>query len=507
MKKNDPLSALLLAPSGHHLAAQAFENTKIGVFAVGLSLAIFTQVFGQPVISVLLYGPSGSNESYYLLPTNTTFTAASETTWRAMTTSDFAKYSLIIIDDPTWGADPPPAALLAAYDTRNTWAAAVTGRIVVGGMDAWYHASNGESAAGTYLKASLDWLTKGPVGKTALYVGSDWGTRNLDFLSPFGAFGSSAFTADTIHITSPGHPIMSGSTSASLSGWNQSAHSSLTYPASFSSLATGTDFNFITGTVVVARDTVFLPPSLQPLLPGKCDISGSAEGVVVSGNYAYVAAWNGGLQVIDVRNPANCVRVGGYVTTGWAYGAAVSGNYAFVADGDLQVIDVSDPTNCVRVGGYVTSGTAFGVAISGNYAYVADYDAGLQIFDVSNPTNCMRVGGCDTSVDAEVVAVSGNYAYVTGGLEGGAMEVIDVRNPTNCVRISRYAASEYANGVAVSGNYAYLAAETGLKVIDVSNPYELRARGRLCHQLVRPRCGAVGKLRLPGGLHCGPGGD
>jgi hypothetical protein len=53
---------------------------------------------------------------------------------------------------------------------------------------------------------------------------------------------------------------------------------------------------------------------------------------------------------------------------------AVAGNYAYVADGlaGLQVIDVSNPANCVRVGGHDTSGAAYDVEISGNYAYVAD---------------------------------------------------------------------------------------------------------------------------------------
>ena len=38
----------------------------------------------------------------------------------------------------------------------------------------------------------------------------------------------------------------------------------------------------------------------------------------------------------------------------------------------------------------------------------------------------------------------------------------------------------YAYGVAVAGNYAYVADGTaGLQVIDVSNPANLRARGRL----------------------------
>ena len=81
---------------------------------------------------------------------------------------------------------------------------------------------------------------------------------------------------------------------------------------------------------------------------------------------------------------------------------AVSGNYAYVADGDagLQVIDVSNPANPQRVGGYDTSGDAQGVAVSGNYAYVADGGAGLQVIDVSNPANPQRVGGYDTSGSA-----------------------------------------------------------------------------------------------------------
>jgi hypothetical protein len=55
----------------------------------------------------------------------------------------------------------------------------------------------------------------------------------------------------------------------------------------------------------------------------------------------------------------------------------------------LQVIDVSNPTNCVRVGGYDTIGAATGVAVSGNFAYVAAAEAGLQVIDVATqPTAC-----------------------------------------------------------------------------------------------------------------------
>jgi Ca2+-binding RTX toxin-like protein len=72
----------------------------------------------------------------------------------------------------------------------------------------------------------------------------------------------------------------------------------------------------------------------------------------------------------------------------------VVGNYAYVADytSGLQIIDISNPTTPTLKGNYDTSGYARGVQVVGNYAYVADDDKGLQIIDVSEfinkaPTN------------------------------------------------------------------------------------------------------------------------
>jgi hypothetical protein len=175
--------------------------------------------------------------------------------------------------------------------------------------------------------------------------------------------------------------------------------------------------------------------------------------------------------------------VGGYDTSGYAYGVAVSGNYAYVADGDrwtgsnfvgsLQVIDVRNPANPVRMGGYNTNGLARGVAVSGNYAYVADYNYGLWVIDVSKPANPMCVGGYETSGWASGVAVSGNYAYVADG--GAGLRVVDVSNPTNPVHVGRYDTSGSALGVAVVGNYAYVAdGEWGLAILQLSGGKNLR---------------------------------
>jgi hypothetical protein len=105
--------------------------------------------------------------------------------------------------------------------------------------------------------------------------------------------------------------------------------------------------------------------------------------VVVAGDYAYVADW-AGLVIIDITDKTDPKRVGGYDTSGWAYGVVVAGDYAFVADYDngLVIIDITDKTDPKRVGGYDTSGDAYSVAVAGDYAYIADGSNGLVIIEI-----------------------------------------------------------------------------------------------------------------------------
>jgi uncharacterized secreted protein with C-terminal beta-propeller domain len=117
-------------------------------------------------------------------------------------------------------------------------------------------------------------------------------------------------------------------------------------------------------------------------------------------------------------------------------------------------IDISNPTNPQRVGGYDTSGLAVGVALSGKYAYVADNQDGLQVIEISNPANPQQVGNYDTTRFAAGVAIMGNYAYVA---DGPTLDVIDISNPTSPRLAGQSLMSGGAVGVAVSGNYAYVA--------------------------------------------------
>jgi hypothetical protein len=82
-----------------------------------------------------------------------------------------------------------------------------------------------------------------------------------------------------------------------------------------------------------------------------------ARALALSNDYLYMVG-EAGFRVVDVSDPTNPVKIGFYDTAGRAEGVAVSGSYAYVADGmaGLRVIDVSDPANLVEVGFYNTGG-------------------------------------------------------------------------------------------------------------------------------------------------------
>jgi len=199
--------------------------------------------------------------------------------------------------------------------------------------------------------------------------------------------------------------------------------------------------------------------------------SNLSRDVDVAGNFAYLANGGAGLEVVDVGNPANPSRVGGYDTSGSATAVSVAGNTAYVADGEagLQIIDVGNPSSPSRLGGFNTSGSAGGLHVAGGIAYVADGVAGLQLIDVRNQANPSRLGGYDTSGFAAAVRVSGGFAYVADREAG--LQVVNVAVPASPVRVGGYDTSGVASDVDVAGSFAYVAdGRGGLQVFDVGNP-------------------------------------
>ena len=201
---------------------------------------------------VLFYGPLGSVERG-AVPSGAVVTVASDSMWRAMTSTDFAGYNAIVIGDPDSHSAPTTAQYAAATATAPVWGPVVRGRVVISGLDAGFHVTRTDGTpaspgAGVFLRATLAWVAAG--AGTGLYVSSTM-AESFAFLSRVGSFTSTNASGDAVTIVAS-HPILVGSTSASLSNWSVSYHNTIAaFPLDYTRLAQTSSG----ATLVVARSS------------------------------------------------------------------------------------------------------------------------------------------------------------------------------------------------------------------------------------------------------------
>jgi hypothetical protein len=246
---------------------------------------------------------------------------------------------------------------------------------------------------------------------------------------------------------------------------------------------------------------------------------GNGVGIVVSGNYAYLACMEGGLQIFDVSDPNHPDWVGSYSYFEGVFNTFISGQYAYLAAGldNLQIIDVSNPANPRRLSrGYDMFGKAQGFMLrdtAPEYAFIGAAQDGLWIVDASDPANLTTVGSLDLDGNCRGIDLKDNLAYLAcsiGGLyvldvadvarpqviswltytlsAGGYRELdvisdtlvvadwggvlkIDVTNPsTPTVTDQSAMVSMEPHAIQVEGNFAYVAGDGGLTIVDITQP-------------------------------------
>ena len=207
-------------------------------------------------------------------------------------------------------------------------------------------------------------------------------------------------------------------------------------------------------------------------------VGGSAFGVAVQGNYAYVGEGRS-LLILDISNPSSPSRVGKVVLPGAVMDIALFGQYAYVAalEGGLQVVNISNPAAPSICGFYSTTNgaSAEGIAILGGLAYVADRNAGLEIFDLGNPVVPVLLSStnCGDGVALKVkTSGSGVLAYVS---TGGGLCVFDVSQPSSPVLLGQTAVGDGGTwgSIALYGNSVIGPAPYGggtIHMVDVSQP-------------------------------------
>ncbi|MHA1190766.1 MAG: LVIVD repeat-containing protein, partial [Promethearchaeota archaeon] len=198
--------------------------------------------------------------------------------------------------------------------------------------------------------------------------------------------------------------------------------------------------------------------------------------VHVSGDIAF-AADKRGMEVYNISNPSSPELINYYDTA--FYDVYFTNNYAYVASYSFgfQILSISDPTNIYIVGSnnvYFTDPFfsdrryADKIIVSGSYAYIYDYYHELIVFSIANPANPVMVGDWHDGSPYLVydILIRGNHLY----LVAGPITIFDITTPTNPIFRSKYAIGSAYEAGAIYGSLLYLGDAYSLDVVDLSNP-------------------------------------
>ena len=275
--------------------------------------------------------------------------------------------------------------------------------------------------------------------------------------------------------------------------------------------------------------------------------NGDAQSLAASGGLVFVADRNLGLHLVDVSTPAQPRRVGLYGPVGFADGVAVTGKYAYVAADfyGLRVVDLSDDRSKPQeIAAFNGPTNAQVVVVAGDFAYVNSFDHrilyvvdisnpahprgssyqillesvrnmvvdgdilveanewGLRLIDISAPLspceiNFMNFTGAGQECPplggpvATGVAIAGNIAYVSAG-QGGLL-TIDISDPRHPTMLGVYdkpiggAKGVSFEDIVLAGNFAYVIDRDTLRVVDISEPRQPKGIGS--YQMAAPTGG------------------
>lgn len=163
-----------------------------------------------------------------------------------------------------------------------------------------------------------------------------------------------------------------------------------------------------------------------------------------------------------------------------------SGNYLYVVDGRiLNVYDVSSASETVLRNRIDLENSGVETIFNNGSNLFFGTQTGMLIFGLSNPEKPNYISTYSHIMSCDPVVVSGNLAYVT--LSTGntcargmnQLEVIDISDLSSPQLMAAYAFGN-PKGLAVAGNYLYLCdAQDGFKVLDISDPYNVKTKSTL----------------------------
>ncbi len=175
--------------------------------------------------------------------------------------------------------------------------------------------------------------------------------------------------------------------------------------------------------------------------------------------------------VADPPDDSGWEEIGRY-TPGTCRELALDGTVAYLGHGArLEAIDLSDPTQPHLLAQLDLPSGVIDLVVKDGYVYATTRNAGLAIVDARRPGKLKLAGWVPSNNprwDWWVrVDVAGNTAYCTG-MDFTVLDISDPARPRVVKRMEGWVSWD----VAVAGDRLYVAGQGGIRVFDITNPWE-----------------------------------
>jgi PKD repeat protein len=203
--------------------------------------------------------------------------------------------------------------------------------------------------------------------------------------------------------------------------------------------------------------------------------------IAIQGNIMYTV--NGmTLLSYDISNLDQIKFLGSLNADSWSI--RLQGNIAYLAMdqysyGGLTVVDISDPTNPVRIGGYSSNNLYYTVVPAGGVLY-ASTRSGVEIFDISTPQQPVFIGACPVAHLQKPfpLTVQGNFAYLADAAWNG-FHILNISDPSHVTEVGSLELQSYVNNTisAAQGRIYVSGADAGTFIINASDPAKPKISG------------------------------
>lgn len=227
----------------------------------------------------------------------------------------------------------------------------------------------------------------------------------------------------------------------------------------------------LVGTMAAGLQIVDLSNPQQPLIVQSLATAHGIWDICVDDTLAYLAAAS--LTIVNCVNPlAPRVIAEHTPPTGYVGHCAVSGGHAFLSlgYGGMEIVDITDPAVPVHITAYHATANTEAIALRGGYAYLAAGDFGMVIVNVANPASPFNVGACETGSQAVDVVVHGSYAYLANDSEG--LRIINIANPSMPFNVGAYNVISGAEAVVIDLEHLLVGDSRGFFIFSLTNPQQ-----------------------------------